>query len=84
MRRSGSHRGRRADRLRRGPLAPGSAGSGEQHHVGLVPILVTFGVFALLSLSAIVYFHKLPIEKAETETETDEESTEGPVGLATA
>ena len=49
-----------------------------------MPILVTFGVFALLSLSAIVYFHKLPIEKAETETETDEESTEGPVGLATA
>ncbi len=43
---------------------------------------MTFGVFALLSLSAIVYFHKLPIEKAETET--DEESTEGPVGLATA
>ncbi len=63
-------------------LTPGSGSSGEQHHVGLVPILVAFGVFAVLSLSAIVYFHKHPIEKAETEA--DEESTEGPVGLPTA
>ena len=61
-------------------LTPGSGSSAEQHHVGLVPILVAFAVFAVLSFSAILYFHKHPLEKAEAE----EEPSEGPVGLPTA
>lgn len=64
-------------------LTPGSGSSGEQHHVGLVPILVAFAVFAILSLSAILYFHKHPIEEAER-AEPAAEPTDGSVGLPTA
>ena len=63
-------------------LTPGSGSNGEQHHVGLVPILIAFSVFAALSLSAILYFHKHPLEKAEAEAA--DEPDEGPVGLPTA
>ena len=64
-------------------LTPGSGSSGEQHHVGLVPILVAFVVFAILSLSAVLYFHRHPLEKAEG-SEAAVEATEGPAGLPTA
>lgn len=64
-------------------LTPGSGSSGEQHHIGLVPILVAFAVFAILSLSAILYFHKHPLEEAE-EAEPATESTDGSVSLPTA
>ncbi len=64
-------------------LTPGSGSSGEQHHVGLVPILAAFAVFAILSLSAILYFHKHPIEEVE-EAEPATEPIDGSVGLPTA
>lgn len=64
-------------------LTPGSGSGGEQHHVGMVPILVAFAVFAVLSLSAIVYFHKHPIESHE-ESESAEPPAEGPFSLPTA
>ncbi len=62
-------------------LTPGSDSSCDQHHVGLVPVLVVYSVFAVQSLSAMMYFHKHPIEKSETEAD---EPTEGPVVLPTA
>jgi len=46
-------------------LTPGSGSDGEVHHVGLVPIVVAFVVFALISLGAITYFHFHPTEEAE-------------------
>ncbi|MGC8511051.1 MAG: FGLLP motif-containing membrane protein [Acidimicrobiales bacterium] len=46
-------------------LSPGSGSSGEVHHVGLVPMLIAFGVFGSLSLTALVYFHYHPLEKGK-------------------
>ncbi len=62
-------------------LTPGSGSNGEQHHIGLIPILAAFVVFAALSLSAIVYFHYHPIEKEEPEEPGD---ADGSVSLPIA
>lgn len=48
-------------------LTPGSGSDGEVHHVGLVPIVVAFIVFALISLGAITYFRFHPTEEHEEE-----------------
>ena len=44
-------------------LTPGSGSNSELHHVGLVPIIVAFVVFEVLSASALTYFHFHPLEK---------------------
>ena len=48
-------------------LAPGSGSSSELHHVALIPLLIAFGTFAVLSLVAIAYFHRHPSRLAEGE-----------------
>ena len=57
-------------------LTPGSGSSGELHHVGLVPIIVAFVVFAVLSGSALTYFHFHPLKKEGEER--DDETSDGP------
>ena len=41
-------------------FAPGSGSNGELHHVGLIPLLVAFFGFAVLSLGLMLYFHYHP------------------------
>lgn len=41
-------------------LGPGSGSSAELHHVALIPLLVTFAAFALISLAFMMYFHLRP------------------------
>ena len=48
-------------------LAPGSGSSAEVHHVALVPIVSAFVVFALISLAAIIFFRRHPLETTEDE-----------------
>ena len=48
-------------------LAPGSGSSAEVHHVALVPIVSAFVVFALISVVAIFYFRRHPLETPEVE-----------------
>ncbi len=64
-------------------LTPGSGSSAEQHHVGLIPMLVAFAVFAVLSLSALLYFHRHPLEHKGDEAAEALEVPEAPAGLAT-
>jgi len=68
-------------------LAPGSGSSNEIHHVAIVPLLVAFGIFALVSLAMILYFHRHPSKFPEDhdQSELDEHAApvaaEGTVGL---
>ena len=48
-------------------LAPGSGSRGEVHHVGLVPIVVAFIVFAIISLGAMLWFHRHPMDEEENQ-----------------
>ena len=63
-------------------LTPGSGSAGELHHVGLVPIVSAFVVFALISVGAILYFRLHPMEREEGDVEP--ESGEGLGGLPLA
>lgn len=41
-------------------LSPGSGSTAELHHVALIPLLVTFGAFAAISLAFMMFFHLRP------------------------
>ena len=41
-------------------LSPGSGSSSELKHVAVIPLLVAFGLFAVVSLGLMLYFHRHP------------------------
>ena len=53
-------------------LSPGSGSESELQHVGLVPILTGFGIFAAISVGFMVYFRMRPSDSAEGAEETGE------------
>ncbi len=63
-------------------LAPGSGSGAEVHHVALVPIVSAFVAFALISLGAIVFFRRHPVERADGEKDGEGETT--PEGASSA
>lgn len=52
-------------------LAPGSGSSNEVHHVALIPLLIAFAIFAIVSLVLILYFHRHPSQFAEDHDQDD-------------
>jgi hypothetical protein len=39
-------------------LSPGGGSPGELHHIALIPMVVAFVTFALISLGFMLYFHR--------------------------
>ncbi len=48
-------------------LSPGSGSSAELKHVAVIPLVVAFGLFAIVSLGVMLYFHRHPSPPVEGE-----------------
>lgn len=59
-------------------LSPGSGSSSELHHVAIIPLIVAFVAFALVSLGFMLYFHRHPSEHPEGFDEPEGREETGP------
>ena len=46
-------------------LSPGGGSPGELHHIAMIPLVVAFVAFALISLGVMLYFHRHSNEESE-------------------
>jgi DNA-binding beta-propeller fold protein YncE len=55
-------------------LSPGGGSPGEVHHIALIPMVVAFVTFALVSLGFMLYFHLKSREDSEHESEHESQT----------